>query len=126
MQESFTRYIERYGQQQQSAALLFTIGRNTLVDSARKRGRHTSLTAEPADNAPDQENALMVRETYRKVLDAMQRLNEQDRDILALALSSGLPYRDIAAVVGISEANVKVKVHRARLKIRKLLQAGDQ
>ena len=125
MQESFTRYIERYGQQRQSVALLFTIGRNALVDRARKQGRNTSMTAEPPAKGPNPESVLLVREAYRKVLDAMQKLKTQDRDILALALSSGLPYRDIATVTGISEANVKVKVHRARLKIKKILQEGD-
>ena len=36
-----------------------------------------------------------------------------------------LSYREIASLVGISEANVKVKVHRARLKLRKKLKEGD-
>jgi RNA polymerase sigma-70 factor (ECF subfamily) len=125
MQESFTRYLERYGQHQQIASLLFTIGRNALVDNARKQGRNTPLATEPADSGPDQEKILMVRESCRKVLEAMKKLRPQERDILALTLSSGLSYRDIASVAGISEANVKVTVHRARQKIRTILQAGD-
>jgi DNA-directed RNA polymerase specialized sigma24 family protein len=43
-----------------------------------------------------------------------------------LAISDGLSYRDIAAIVDISVENVKVKVHRTRLKLKKILQRGDE
>ena len=59
----------------------------------------------------------MVREQYRQVLSAMQTLDADERDILALAVSSELSYREISTIAGISEANVKVKVHRARAKL---------
>lgn len=123
MQESFLRYMERYGQERQNPALLFAICRNTLIDGYRKKGRQAPLPAEPADEAPDPENRLMVREGYLKVLRALQQLSEQDRDILSLVISSDLSYRDIASVTETSEANVKVRVHRARLKLKKLLKA---
>ena len=32
----------------------------------------------------------------------------------------------IAAIIGISETNVKVKVHRARVKLRKMLNRGEK
>jgi RNA polymerase sigma-70 factor (ECF subfamily) len=67
----------------------------------------------------------MVREEYRQVLAAMQTLEADERDILALAVSSQMSYREISAVTGISEANVKVKVHRARTKLRQIIQAGE-
>jgi RNA polymerase sigma-70 factor (ECF subfamily) len=35
----------------------------------------------------------------------------------------GLSTRDVAAVVGISEANVKTRLHRARLRLRQHLEA---
>jgi DNA-directed RNA polymerase specialized sigma24 family protein len=38
----------------------------------------------------------------------------------------GLPYEDIAAVLGISIGAAKVKVHRARLKLAEALQAGPE
>jgi len=62
----------------------------------------------------------------RKVIGAMQKLKKNERDILALAISDGLSYRDIAAIVDISVENVKVKVHRTRLKLKKILQRGDE
>jgi RNA polymerase sigma-70 factor (ECF subfamily) len=71
------------------------------------------------------EEQLLVRESYRNVLSAMQKLKKSQRDLLALTVSSDLSYREIANILGISEANVKVKVHRARILLKELLQTGD-
>ena len=126
MQESFTRYLEHYGNKGESISLLYTIARNTLADHGRKQGRTTQFDGDQEDNSCDQEHALMVREEYRRVLGAIQRLEKNERDILALAVSGVLSYREIASIAGISEANVKVKVHRTRLKLKKILNTGDE
>lgn len=126
MQESFKRHLEHYGKQAGNVSLLYKIARNAFFDHARKQGRTTQLKNNREDCSNDQEQAFMVREEYRRVLGAMQGLEKDERDMLALAVSSDLSYREIASISGISEANVKVKVHRARLKLKKILQAGDE
>ena len=68
----------------------------------------------------------MIREDYRRVVDALQQLSLTEREILSLVISSGLSYRAVAEIVGTSESNVKVKVHRARLKLRAILKAGGK
>ena len=125
MQESFTRCLERYGKDSQNTALLYTIGRNLIYDNARKQKRNTQLQPDENSLVDDHEHYLMVREEYRQVLAAMQTLEADERDILALAVSSQMSYREISSIAGISEANVKVKVHRARTKLRKIIQAGE-
>ena len=125
MQESFTRYLERYGKNSESAALLYTIGRNLIYDNARKQKRNTQLQSDENSLVDDHEHYLMVREEYRQVLAAMQTLEADERDILARAVSSQMSYREISSIAGISEANVKVKVHRARTKLRQIIQAGE-
>ena len=55
----------------------------------------------------------------------VQNIGFKTRDVLSLVVSSGLPYRDVARIAGTSEANVKVRVHRARVKLRKLMNTGD-
>jgi len=126
MQESFTRYLEHYGPQTQNVSLLFTIARNAVWDNNRKRSHSKELEDDIKDDAIDPEQQLSVREEYRKVLNAMQQLDKSERDILALTVSSDMTYRDIATVTGISEANVKVKVHRTRIKLRKILKTGEE
>lgn len=126
MQESFTRFLERYDGRQPNASLLFTIARNALFDHSRNRKRNVHLSEDPVDASGSQEYDLMIKQEYRQVIAAMQQLKENERDILALAISDGLSYRDIAAIVDISVENVKVKVHRTRLKLKKILQRGDE
>jgi RNA polymerase sigma-70 factor (ECF subfamily) len=125
MQESFTRYLERYGQEPPSLPLLYTIGRNALFDYWRKEGRTSLLEGDQADCSGDPEGTLMVREEYRRVLVAAEELEKDERDLLALVVSGDLSYREIASICRISEANVKVKVHRARLKLKEILNRGD-
>ncbi len=69
------------------------------------------------------EHYLMVRDEYQRVLAAMRHLEDDERDLLSLVVSSEMPYRELAQITGISEANVKVKIHRARKKLRAYLKA---
>ena len=124
MQESFTRYFEHYGQED-TPSLLYTIARNTFFDHIRREKRSSLVENRHDESYVDHERVLIVREEYRLVLLALQRLDDDERDILSLILSSDLSYREIATIAGISEANVKVKVHRARIKLKKILE-GDE
>ncbi len=125
MQESFARYLEHYGPQTQNVSLLFTIARNAVWDNTRKTANNKEIENDIEDEAIDPEQQLLVRESYRNVLSAMQKLKKSQRDILALTVSSDLSYREIANIFGISETNVKVKVHRARILLKEFLQIGD-
>ena len=125
LQESFTRYLEKYGEEEHKSALLYTIARNAVVDGHRRQGRDTALLDAQDNSRHNPESHIMVREDYRRVLAAMQELEHKERDILSLVVSSGLPYREIARIAGTSEANVKVRVHRARAKLKKMINTGD-
>jgi RNA polymerase sigma-70 factor (ECF subfamily) len=125
LQESFTRYLEKYGEEEPNPALLYTIARNAVVDGHRLKGREAPL-ADPLDlSRHNPEDHLMVNQDYRRVMAGMQGLAREERDILSLVVSSGLPYRDVARIAGTSEANVKVRVHRARVKLKKIMDTGD-
>ena len=125
LQESFTRYLEKYGEDVLNPALLYTIARNAVVDGYRKQGRNFPLLDEQEPSPSNPETEIMVREDYRRVLAAMQELEPGERDILSLVVSSGLPYREIARIARTSEANVKVRVHRARMKLKKMMNTGE-
>jgi RNA polymerase sigma-70 factor (ECF subfamily) len=124
LQESFTRYLEKYGEERLSPTLLFTIARNAVIDGYRKAVYDAPPLDEPGNPQPNPETHMMVREDYRRVLAAMQKLAPEERDALSLAVSSDLSYREIARVTGTSEGNVKVRVHRARVKLKKMMNEG--
>lgn len=122
VQETFTRYLERYRNHEQSPALLYTIGRNLFYDEMRHNNRLVPGEEIGQVTVADQEEAYIAKEESSKIFAAMERLGEDERDILALVVSSGLSYQEIADIRQCSVANIKVKVHRARQKLKKLLQ----
>jgi RNA polymerase sigma-70 factor (ECF subfamily) len=125
MQESFTRLYENYTAENFTPQLLYTIGRNLALDALRKL-KNTPLSLEDNDRPVEgHEHDVMVRDEYRRVLAAMRHLEDDERDLLALVVSSGMPYRELAKITGLSEANVKVKIHRARKSLRSFLE-GDK
>jgi len=125
MQETFARHLEHYGKDNREIPLLYGIARNLFADEGRRRRHFAAGEMEGEEPSLDQEHRLMVRSEYRRVLSAMDSLDAEEREILVLVAGNDLSYREIAELVGISEANVKVKVHRARLKLRKTLKEGD-
>jgi RNA polymerase sigma-70 factor (ECF subfamily) len=126
MQESFGRLLARYKPENFSKALLFRIAKNALIDEKRKRPNHHLCELDENSISENPEPPIFIRETYRDVLAAMKMLHPMERDILALKVSSDLTYREIAGIVGTSEANVKVSIHRARIKLKSILSKGDK
>ena len=123
MQESFIRLYEKYAAENFTPQLLYTIGRNLALDSLRKRKNSPSSLEDNDQPVDSPENHFMVRDEYRRVLAAMRYLEVNERDLLSLVVSSEMSYRELAQITGISEANVKVKIHRARKKLREYLKA---
>jgi RNA polymerase sigma-70 factor, ECF subfamily len=125
VQETFTRYLERYRNREQSPALLFTMGRNLFYDQMRFNKRFVPEEEISQESTPGQEESYIAKEESDKILAALARLGDDERDILALIVSSGLCYQEIADIRQCSVANIKVKVHRARQKLKKLLQENN-
>lgn len=111
--------------QEPSISLLFTIGRNLLNDNGRRQRPNVPFDEELYEGAFDEESTYLVREESRRVLNAMQQLSTEDVDILSLVVSQDLSYKQIAEMTGTSEANIKVKIHRSRLKLKEILRKGE-
>ena len=122
MQESFTRFLERYGPRSGNGPLLFKIARNAALDDARQNRRFSNIDSEELRDHRDQEGTILERESFREVIAAMQRLEKTEREILVLVVSRNLSYRQVAEMMGLSESNVRVKIHRARVKLKEILQ----
>ena len=122
LQESFTRLLARYQPNAWCKALLFKVARNAMIDEKRKNRDGKKQQLSEKHGARDNSHDIMIRETYREVLNALQRLGPMEQDILNLKISSNLTYREIAGIVGTSEANIKVKIHRARIELKSILK----
>lgn len=126
MQESFTRYFSRYRCNGKSCALLYTIARNTALDSFRKRREERIQGDVGVCREKDPEHQLMDKQEVSRMIAAIQKLNPVDRELIALLAAKTFSYKEIGKLLNISEANVKVKVHRARLRLRDILENGGQ
>lgn len=73
----------------------------------------------------DEESAYVEREESRRVMSAIQQLAPDEADLLSLVVSSGLSYHQIAELTGTSEGNIKVRIHRCRQKLKKILHTGE-
>ena len=97
-------------------AYLFTIARNVFLHDLRRKQKQDPLE----DNhsvAATVVREIESKEDLRDTLAALQLLPETDRAALLLRAQEGVSYEEIARVLGLSLSAVKVKIHRARLKL---------
>lgn len=96
---------------------IYRIARNLFHDLIKDKHFNTNQLIENIDMAEvennDDENHILVQK-------AMQELPSEYREILHLSRYEDLKYNQIAEVLDISEALVKVRVHRAIKKLREI------
>ena len=93
-------------------AYLLTIARNLARDRRRFAGQWPAADMPERRTEPNAE----ARMELRRALDAVRSLPVEYREPLMLA-ASGVEYDQISSVLGISRSTVKIRVHRARLKL---------
>jgi RNA polymerase sigma-70 factor (ECF subfamily) len=134
------RYAARIREPEAFRAWLYRTVRNACLIGRRKRAHepdHLLSLDEPAGDADghdrhveavdpsrdpeDQAINVSLRGRLRRALAAIPR---QYRVVVVLREIEGLSTREVAEVIGISEANVKTRLHRARLLLRERLDAS--
>jgi len=102
-------------------AYLFTIARNFYLEGQRRAGSNAASHAEMEEDIPDRaaapDAAAASRCELRRVLAALGELPEIDRTVLLLRAQEECSYEEIAQATGLSLAAVKVKIHRARVRL---------
>ena len=98
-------------------AYLFTIARNLYLKGLRHTKRQVDLDPLQADPKPAPEQQVESRLELDRAMQAIQSLSEIDRAAFLLRVQHELAYAEIARALQLPLTTVKVKVHRARLKI---------
>ena len=96
-------------------AYLFTIARNLFLQGLRKKSRTVALHDELRDPQAGPYAQAEQKEKLQSVMAELQKLPEASRSALLMSAVDGMAYEEIAQVLGVSLAAVKVKIHRARL-----------
>jgi RNA polymerase sigma-70 factor (ECF subfamily) len=107
---------------------LLTIAKRLVYNESRRRSRARLIPqsreeeAEPeySDATPGPDRQLLEQELHQAIESAMAFLPEKERLALVLRQYSGMPYEEIALVLGVSLPAVKSLLFRARenLKVR--------
>lgn len=111
----------------------FTIAHRRVIDQRRHQGRHPAAAPLRSPNdesrvgAPDPRSApsaeaLAIRTLDSQwVMDALDRLDGDQRTVVLLRVVVGLPSAEVGALIGRSDASVRVLQQRGLAKLRKLL-----
>ena len=105
---------------------LIGIAKNVVTDYLRKIMRRKFLTFDSilelatADRQP--EEVVVINEDCKKLMSAMARLRDKERQILSMKFATELKHSEIAVILKISESHVGVTVHRAINKLKKFME----
>jgi RNA polymerase sigma-70 factor (ECF subfamily) len=109
-------------------AYLLRIARNLFLDVTRRDARLTELGPQEADitdPAPDPEAVAGSRLELEATRQAVMALSERERSALLMSAVGGLSHEQIAAALECSIPAVKLRIHRARLRLRQLTARGS-
>ena len=128
-QEVFTKAILSLRDDHENIrAWLYMVARNMAYNYNRKRAN----TAQVLDKLkhgvhtePDISTVLVMKERYRELYEAIMKLNDKYREILIMQYFSGLQLKDAAEILGITPGNARILAHRARNKLRSLMEESD-
>ena len=136
VQEAFERFYVKnisFPTMDEAKYWLLRVSKNLALNHIRRNKREIQLVEKvkklPGEtvNFFDSSKAVIEEEERRNVREAVNSLPENLRSVIQLKEYSGLDYKAIGKVLGISETNVKVRVHRARKKLEEILkESGAQ
>jgi len=120
VQDSFEALWKQYQKVnfQKARAWLFTTGYRKMIDQIRKQKRITYM-----DELPETGRINNKGDSDLKTLleNGMKQLSEKQRSLLMLKDYEGYNYKEIGEITGLSSAQVRVYLHRARLKMKAFL-----
>jgi RNA polymerase sigma-70 factor, ECF subfamily len=135
------RHVARIREPEAFRGWLYRTVRNACLVSRRKRageparlrsldevlpGPDGPLRPDTRDPGKNPEELVANARLRRRLRTAMQRLPGPYRAIVFLREMEGLSTREVAKVMGLSEDNVKTRLHRARVQLQADLQKGSR
>jgi RNA polymerase sigma-70 factor (ECF subfamily) len=121
------RRIDEVPEGDESILWLYGVARRTVANlrrgTRRRRALHVRLRAQiealPVSEAEPQPS------NSGSVVRALNTLSADDRELLTLTAWEGLSPAQIAAVIGVEAGTVRVRLHRARRRLKGLLDDDD-
>ncbi len=105
-----------------SKSYLFTIAYHQMIDHLRKSKRVVLRDEFKADEKGHSRQAPRIRQILEE---ALMRLTERQRSLVMLKDYEGYSYEEIGQITGLTESQVKVYLHRARLQLKNYLVSPE-
>ncbi len=128
VQEAFLGLMRRGGLRgiRDPRAYLFQAARRQALQVLRRRRRRDKESAAAEVTWIDTDAGLSGSHELALDIDrAMRQLSLEQREMIALKLSEGLSFREIAEVMGIPLNTAASRYRRALARLRELLEEGD-
>lgn len=119
-------HVHTYDESKGAAtAWLYRIARNTLVDQYRNAKKTTQFPEDfdIADRS-DLKAHIENKDMLQKIEQALGKLSDKEQEIITLRIWDELSYKEIAEILGKSEASLKMAASRALRSLRKELPLG--
>ncbi len=130
-QEVFIRVYQRIATLQGHETFLpwlLRVARNVCIDHLRRRKVRPPAVDVPVEDGPeladpkaDPHEHWAVEDRKRLVYRALEKMSDQDREIILLKEIQGLDLKEVAEMLGIPVGTVKSRSHRARLHLARIV-----
>ncbi len=104
---------------------LYTVCRNRSIDVLRKENPMLTSGGEAFENMndsePDPSGAMQQKERFEEVLKFLERLPDNQREVIRLKFQGDLSYKEISEVTGLSVSNVGFLIHTGIKRLRSLM-----
>ncbi len=112
---------------------LYGIAANLAMKERRRFARHLAAidrltlleTGSQDDHAATVSARVDSEESWSRLRDAFITIDDTSREMLLLVAWEGLSYGDVAAIFGVPLGTVRSRLHRARARLRALLNSTD-
>ena len=103
---------------------LYRIMRNLWIDTVRARGRrdrHEAPEEAAKDVGDDPREAMHASLELQRAMSAMERLPDEQREVVALILIEGFGYREVSEMLGLPIGTVSSRLVRGRIALLEML-----
>jgi len=128
-QEVFIRYTQYEKKVYKYAKYwLIRVSRNLAINIAKRKQKEHMMYSHMFKNSkmvdPAVDKSILKEENKDMLIAAISKLPIRYKEVIIMKQYADLPYRDIAKALHISESNVKVRMYRARVLLKKLLKTA--
>ena len=109
---------------EKSKSYLFTVAYNQMIDHIRKNKRIT-YKEDFDENSKGHTHQTGQKQTKEILMKALNTLNDTQKSLVLLKDYEGYSYEEISKIMSLSESQVKVYLHRARLALKSYLVSKE-